>query len=386
MAPVRILKWIVFLLALPLTLAAQKDVPVVINLANPSFEGNPSEGKTPAGWIDCGFPEESPPDIQPGQFKVTTPASNGTTYMGLVVRDNETYEAVAQRLSQPLEINQCYEFSLDLCRSELYMSLSRTNGSSANYVTPAKIRIWGGNGYCDRGARAEMLFETPLITNFRWLTYNFRLSPTKGSYSFITIEAYYKQPILFPFNGNVLVDNASPIRKVTCGMDKMPEMKEKPKPTPPVVSKGQAKPATPKPKPLPPAAAPQLVKMERPNMKRGKVFRLEKVYFDANKVDIRTESEPELNELYNFLRDNPDVAVEVGGHTNNSMWPNEEFAIQLSTNRAKSVADWLMNKGISADRVQFKGYGWTHPVQPNTTEAGKKKNQRVEVTILKIDD
>lgn len=375
------------LIALPWALSAQKEAPPIV-LINPSFEDIPKRGETPNGWNNCGFASETPPDVQPGSFQVSTPASNGNTYLGLVVRDNETWEAVGQRLSRPLEVNQCYEFSLDLCRAELYVSQSQATKEPANYVTPAKIRVWGGNGYCDK---SEMLYETTIITNFRWLTYNMKLSPTKGNFSYITIEAYFKTPVLFPYNGNILIDNASPIRKVICGPEKMPEQKPAltvkgpptaPAKTPikPPVNPARTDTAVKKPVPDSP-----VVNMTRNYAKKGKIFRLEKVYFDANKYEIKPESESELLQLYKFLKDNPDVAVEVGGHTNNKMWPNEAFATELSTNRAKSVADWLIAKGIDASRVQFKGYGWKNPIEPNTTEAGKKKNQRVEVKILKID-
>jgi outer membrane protein OmpA-like peptidoglycan-associated protein len=308
--------------------------------------------------------------------------------MGLVVRDNETYESVGQRLSSPLEVNQCYEFSLDLARSELYLSQSHVTNQSANYVTPTKVRIWGGNGYCDRG---ELLAQTPIITHSRWLTYNFKLTPKKGSLSYIMIEVYFNQPVLFPYNGHVLVDNASPIKRVPCAPDQMPAARPKVAKAPPapvITPKGPKIPAAVPPHPTvtktPKKTEPEkpVVRMERNNVKKGKVFRLEKVYFDANKYDVKPESEPELNDLFNFLKENPDVIVEVGGHTNNNLLPHEDIAIELSTNRAKSVADWLTSRGIPESQVQYKGYGYTYPIQPNTSEAGKRKNQRVEVKIL----
>lgn len=369
-------------LAFPFGLAAQKDTPILLN--NPSFEDLPKMGETPTGWYNCGKAGETPPDVQPGGWTVAKPANHGQTYLGLVVRDNETWEGVGQRLSRPLESGQCYEFSLDLCRAELYLSVSRVTGEDVNYAVPARVRIWGGMGYCD--AR-ELLAETSIVTNTRWLTFNFRFNP-KGNYTYLMIEAYYKTPILFPTNGNILVDNASPIKPVMCNPEKMPEAKK-----PPVVAKGPPKvsPNAPKvtsaPKvdtparktePKPPVAT----KIERKVMKTGKIYRLERLYFDANKYEIKPESEPELYALYDFLANNPDVVIEVGGHTNNAMWPNEGFAQELSTNRAKAVANWLVGKGVTNDRVQYKGYGWKYPIQPNTTPEGKKKNQRVEVKVL----
>lgn len=121
---------------------------------------------------------------------------------------------------------------------------------------------------------------------------------------------------------------------------------------------------------------------ERKMLKKGGIFRLESVYFDVNKYELKTESEEELGRLYEFLNKYPEISIEVRGHTNNLMWPNADFAGELSANRAKAVADWLIAKGIAAERVQHKGYGWTMPVEPNINAEGRKKNQRVEVKIL----
>jgi outer membrane protein OmpA-like peptidoglycan-associated protein len=388
MSPVKFFATPLALISFCSLLSGQPLAEDYMTLVNPSFEGNPKAGEiggaAPFGWYDCGAAGETSPDIQPGFFEVTKPASNGLTYIGLVVRDNETVEAVGQRLSKPLEMNQCYEFSLDLARAELYMSPSRTTAERVNFVQPAVLRIWGGNGYCDR---AEKLFETSIVNYSRWLTNNVRISPKKGTYNYIMFEAYFKTPALFNYNGHILIDNITPIKKLMCDPDKMPDAKPK-------VTAKAPPPVSPKPKNTQPARTEPAIaktepqqaseKMERKNVKKGKIFRLEKVYFDANKYDIKPESEEELTNLYKFLRDNSDVAVEVAGHTNNSMWPNESFAFELSTNRAKAVADWLIAKGIASNRVQYKGYGWKQPIQPNTTEAGKKKNQRVEVRILTL--
>lgn len=375
------LYWIVGVaLAIPLSLSAQqKDGP--IPFTNPSFEGVPKCCEAPSGWYNCGKSEESPPDIQPGFFQVTKAPSNGDTYVGLVVRDNDTWEAIGQRLPRPLEINECYEFSLDLCRAELYLSLSRTTGDEVNYASPAKIRVYGGMGFCDQ---RELLYETPLITTTRWLTYTFRLTPKKGTYSFLYIEAYYKTPTLFPYNGNILMDNATPIKQIDCNMKPMkepePPIADKP-PTPPTTRKPDAPPIILKPTPTPsPSAAAE--KISREGLKRGSTIRLENVYFDADKYVIKNECVPALMVVYDFLAENPDVVLEVGGHTNNRASP--EFAETLSTSRAKSVADWLIGKGISAERVQYKGYGKKYPVDTNTTPEGRKRNQRVEIKILSI--
>lgn len=367
-----------------LAIAQQKNSP--IQFVNASFEDLPKCCEAPKGWYNCGKVDESPPDIQPGSFQVTKTPSHGETYLGLVVRDNETWEGVGQRLARPLEQDECYEFSVDLCRAELYLSLSRTTGEEVNYATPAKIRVWGGNGYCDK---TEMLYETPLITTTRWLTYTFRLNPKKGSYPFLLIEAYFKTPTLFPYNGNILLDNATAINQIDCNMQPMQE----PEPTPPTVvaSVDTRKPPTRKnndKKPPETAArggnspSKDAPKISRTGLKKGSVIRLDNVYFDADKYVIKSESVPALMEVYDFLVDNEDVVLEIGGHTNNR--PTEDFAQTLSTSRAKSVADWLIAKGIAPDRVQFKGYGKKYPIDTNATAQGRKRNQRVEIKILSM--
>lgn len=374
------------LFSLPLSLMAQKDAPIL--LSNPSFEDTPHRGEVggsgPAGWFDCPSKAgESAPDVQPGCWHVNKPASHGATYVGMVVREKESWEGIGQRLSRPIEINQCYEFSLDLCKSDTYLSPTSATGPESPFTTPAKVIIWGGNGYCDK---AEVLAQSTIVTHTRWITYNFHLEPKKGNYSFIMIEAYYKTPVLFPYNGHVLVDNASAIKPVFCNPEKMPEKKV----SPPVAAKTPTKPPVTSPKVTGGPSTPAVVKKEEPkteapigkSSKKNVVYRLEKVYFETNKFELHPESEPQLYELLEFLKKRTDVAIEVGGHTNNAMWPNDAFATELSTKRAKAVADWLVAHGVPSNRVLYKGYGWTKPIMPNTTAEGRKKNQRVEATII----
>ena len=180
--------------------------PVVIKLDNPSFEDYPQAGHQPVGWFDCGFAGETPPDVNPtGQFKVSKNAYHGSTYLGMVTRDNNTWEAAGQRLKSPLLKGVTYTFSIYLARSEIYMSQSRTTGRDVNYVTPAILRVWAGSGYC---AKEEMMAESDIITAAAWQKFNFKFTP-KSTHNYFMIEAFYKVPTLFPYNGNVLADNAS---------------------------------------------------------------------------------------------------------------------------------------------------------------------------------
>lgn len=74
--------------------------------------------------------------------------------------------------------------------------------------------------------------------------------------------------------------------------------------------------------------------------------------------------------------------VEIGGHTNSI--PPHEYCDRLSTARAQNVAEYLREKGILVEQVQFKGYGKRVPIASNETAAGRLKNQRVELKIISM--
>jgi len=208
-----------FALSIPLLFSQTTESIKVITLINPSFEDKPQVGKAPEGWQNCGFPGETPPDIQPEPtFMVTAKPQHGKTYLGMAVRDNDTWESVGQKLSSPIEANQCYQFSIYLMRSELYRSRSQVTGAIANYVTPIKLIIWGGNEFC---AKAEPLIQSAVIKNFLWEKHTFTFK-AKTSHQYILFEAFYDEPVLFPYNGNILIDNASDFIPISCDSIKYP--------------------------------------------------------------------------------------------------------------------------------------------------------------------
>ena len=116
------------------------------------------------------------------------------------------------------------------------------------------------------------------------------------------------------------------------------------------------------------------------NFKKGQVIQLDRLYFDADSTKITQRSIPVLDEVYDMLLRKPDTKIEVGGHTNNI--PEDDFCDMLSTARAKSVADYLTAKGIPVTQVSYKGYGKRKPLVSNDTARGRKRNQRVEITVL----
>ena len=114
-------------------------------------------------------------------------------------------------------------------------------------------------------------------------------------------------------------------------------------------------------------------------VEKGQTIRMRRLNFKVNSDSLEAEARPMLDEVYDFLQSNPQISIEVAGHTNNQ--PDDAYADKLSTARAKAVADYLTGKGIAAERVTYKGYGKRQPIAPNTTAEGRKTNQRVEIRI-----
>lgn len=127
-----------------------------------------------------------------------------------------------------------------------------------------------------------------------------------------------------------------------------------------------------------------LAELTAERLASGEPIRMEKIQFRADSVKVEAEAIPSLDELYEFLYDHPTTIIEVAGHTNGL--PADEYCDRISTERAKSVADYLINKGIESRRVISKGYGKRKPIAPNQTPEGRKKNQRVEIRLIKIEE
>jgi OOP family OmpA-OmpF porin len=107
---------------------------------------------------------------------------------------------------------------------------------------------------------------------------------------------------------------------------------------------------------------------------------LEGVHFDNNKATLRPEAAAILDKVAVSLKDWGDVNIEVAGHTDSRA--DDAYNLDLSQRRAETVREYLIGKGISADRLSAKGYGETKPVADNETEEGRFKNRRVELQRL----
>ena len=117
-------------------------------------------------------------------------------------------------------------------------------------------------------------------------------------------------------------------------------------------------------------------------LEEGQTIPLNNIFFDANKSTIKAISETELQRVLGFLNKYSGMIVEIGGHTNG--WCSHDYANELSLDRAKEVQAYFLEKGISENRIKFRGYGKTKPIATNETPQGRKKNQRVELKILSM--
>lgn len=112
----------------------------------------------------------------------------------------------------------------------------------------------------------------------------------------------------------------------------------------------------------------------------GSTIVLKNVFFDYNKATLKPESFLELDRVVKLLTDNPSMRIELSGHTDNT--GTETYNQKLSEDRAKSCVDYLISKGIKADRLEYKGYGEMKPIDTNESEAGRANNRRTEFKII----
>ncbi len=114
----------------------------------------------------------------------------------------------------------------------------------------------------------------------------------------------------------------------------------------------------------------------------GATFILENIYFDFDKSTLLAQSYKELQSLLQVLNRYPSMTIEVGGHTDAR--GSDDYNRQLSQNRAKAVVDYLIINGIDAQRLRYRGYGKSKPIDTNSTDAGRARNRRVEFIILSM--
>ncbi len=116
----------------------------------------------------------------------------------------------------------------------------------------------------------------------------------------------------------------------------------------------------------------------------GKTFRIDNIYYDLDKWDIRPDAALELNKLVQILTDNPTIKIELGSHTDSR--GSDIYNLRLSQKRAESAINYIVSKGISKERLTAKGYGETELIIENAkTEDEHQVNRRTEFKVLEID-
>ncbi|MCZ7557674.1 MAG: DUF6089 family protein [Bacteroidia bacterium] len=107
---------------------------------------------------------------------------------------------------------------------------------------------------------------------------------------------------------------------------------------------------------------------------------LEGINFETNSAQITPDSEPTLTKALNTLRTNPQLRVEIQGHTDDV--GNDRANQRLSEARANSVRDYLVQRGIDGGRMTTRGYGETAPLVPNDSDENRAKNRRIQFQVL----
>jgi len=116
-------------------------------------------------------------------------------------------------------------------------------------------------------------------------------------------------------------------------------------------------------------------------MEVGSKIVLRNVFFDFNKSTLRPESNAELQNLLTLMTENPNLKIEISGHTDNV--GSAAYNKKLSESRAQAVVNFLLGKGVDKSRLTFAGYGFDQPIAPNDTEEGRQLNRRTEFKVVK---
>lgn len=121
----------------------------------------------------------------------------------------------------------------------------------------------------------------------------------------------------------------------------------------------------------------------------GMVLELQNIFYEYDKAELTAESTTELDKLYDLMKQCPLLKIEIDGHTDSK--GAEEYNLKLSQARSQSVVDYIVERGIDADRLVAQGYGESKPIADNENAdgsdnpEGRAKNRRTEMKILAVD-
>lgn len=126
--------------------------------------------------------------------------------------------------------------------------------------------------------------------------------------------------------------------------------------------------------------APKKLNLELEPIEVHKSYRINDIFFEFNSYQLSGESRTVLDQLIDFLEENPTISIQIQGHTDNI--GNDAENMKLSELRAKSVYDYLVANNIPSKRLTYKGFGKTMPVATNETDEGRAKNRRTVFMII----
>ncbi|HXH12942.1 MAG TPA: OmpA family protein [Alphaproteobacteria bacterium] len=125
----------------------------------------------------------------------------------------------------------------------------------------------------------------------------------------------------------------------------------------------------------------QLRELQAKETERGIELTLGDVLFEVNRADLKPGAIRNLDQLAEFLRQNPTRNILIEGHTDST--GSDSYNLDLSRRRAEAVRDFLIDRGVGPARITARGYGEAYPIAPNDTAAGRQQNRRVEVVVLR---
>jgi len=115
-------------------------------------------------------------------------------------------------------------------------------------------------------------------------------------------------------------------------------------------------------------------------IKVGETVVLRNIFYKLNDYTLLPDSYVELNKIAETIAENSGLKFEISGHTDNS--GSIDYNQQLSEKRAKTVYDYLIQKGISPQQLLYKGYGQSKPIAENTSDEGRAQNRRTELKVI----
>lgn len=113
----------------------------------------------------------------------------------------------------------------------------------------------------------------------------------------------------------------------------------------------------------------------------GKSLVLRNIYFETNSADLDGRSQSEISNVIELLNENPEIKIEIGGHTDDI--GDKRYNQTLSEKRAVAVVDALIQSGIDSDRLAYLGYGDSQPIVPNDSESNRQSNRRIEFRVIR---